>query len=237
MEQINFGLFFSHLAVYLLVWVFAITAQSAATAWMANYYGDPTAKNQGRISFSPFVQADLVGTIILPIISFALGWMSPGTPFIAWGKPVPIDSENFSKPKAAGAMVTLAAIFASTLIAFGAFILIKILFLTNGVEVREFLNVALAKNNTTEFSWLAPIQLMLWYSLVVNVVMVIFSLLPIPPFSGGVVLFSFLPESLKPLKDFFNKFGLIIGLVLVYFVIVRYVMIPVIQFILKLLII
>ncbi len=50
MEKINFAAFFGQLAVYLFVWVFALTAHGALTAWVSNYFGDPTAKNEGRIS-------------------------------------------------------------------------------------------------------------------------------------------------------------------------------------------
>ena len=236
MGKVNFGLFFGHLAVYLLVWVFAITAQGAMTAWMSNYYGDDTAKNEGRISFSPFVQADLLGTIILPTIAFIIGWMTSGIPFIAWGKRVPINAENWRNPKVAGAMVTLAATFASVLIAVISFALLKILFLTNIADANNFLHIVLGKNNATNVSWFAPIQLMLWYSLVLNIALTIFSLLPFPPFSGGAVLFSLLPESFKPVKDFFNRFGLVIALLLVYFVVIDYVLLPAVNFSIRLLV-
>lgn len=78
-----------HLSVYLFVWVFAITCRAAATAWAANYFGDQTAKNAGRISLNPFVQSDLIGTIIIPIVGFVFGWLNPGLgiPFLAWGRP------------------------------------------------------------------------------------------------------------------------------------------------------
>lgn len=236
MEKINLGLFLGHLAVYLFVWVFAVTAQGALTAWMANYYGDDTAKNQGRISLSPFVQADLLGTIIIPVIAFTISWMSMGVPFVAWGKRVPINAENFRKPKTAGVMVTLASTFASVIIAVISFAVLKLLFLSHAADAQNFLQVVLGKNNATEVSWFAPVQLMLWYGMVINIVLVLFSLLPIPPFSGGVVLFSLLPESFKPVKDSFNKFGLVIALLLVYFVVINYVFVPVLNFSIRLLI-
>jgi len=236
MEKINFGLFFGHLAVYLFVWVFAITAQGALTAWMANYYGDDTAKNEGRISFSPFVQADLVGTLILPAVAFTISWMAAGIPFIAWGKRVPIKPENFRNPKIAGVMVTLAATFANVLIALAAFAVLKVLFATHLIDANNFFQIVLGKNSATNVSWFAPVQLMLWYSLAINIVLTLFSLLPVPPFSGGVVLLSFLPESFKPVKDFFNRFGAIIALLLVYFVLIKYAFVPVLNFTIGLLI-
>jgi len=235
MEKINFGLFFGHLAVYLFVWVFAITTQSALTAWLSNHYGDDTAKNEGRISFSPFVQADLLGTIILPSLAFIVGWLSPGIPFVAWGKRVPVNPEKWNNPKVAGIVVTLAGTFASISIAVVSFLFLKLLFVTGISDVDSFVQVVLGKNFATNVNWIAPIELILWYSLVLNLALTIFSLLPFPPFSGGTVLSTFLPESFKPVKDFFNRFGLIIALFLIYFGIIGYVLHPILIFILRLL--
>ncbi len=236
MEQVNFGLFFGHLAVFLFIWVFAITTQGFLTAWMANHYGDDTAKNAGRISFSPFAQADLTGTIIIPAIAFVIGWMTAGVPFIAWGKRIPINSENFRNPKIAGIMVTLAAVFANLAIAVLTFALLKILFVTGILSAENFFDMALNKNFATEVSWLAPFQLMLWYSLLLNLMLVLFGLIPFPPFSGGVVLFSLLPESFKPFKDFFNAYGLFFAIALLFLGFIGYVLLPALNFVIQLLI-
>lgn len=236
MEKINFALFFGHLAVFLFVWIFAITTQNALTAWMSNYFGDDTAKTEGRISFSPFVQADLVGTIILPTIAFIIGWMSPGIPFVGWGKRVPITAEKWRNPKLAGIMVTLAGTFASLLIAVVSFAILKTLLASGIADVNGFLQVVIGKNSATNLSWLAPVEIILWYSLVINIIIALFSLIPFPPFGGGAVLMSLLPESFKPVKDFFNQFGLVIALLLVYFVGVKYVFAPIVNSVWKILI-
>ncbi|MCD9185069.1 MAG: site-2 protease family protein [Pyrinomonadaceae bacterium] len=235
MDKINFGLFFGHLAVYLFVWIFAITTQSALTAWLSNYYGDDTAKSEGRISFSPFVQADLLGTIIIPTIAFIIGWLSPGIPFLAWGKRVPINSKKWNNPKLAGVIVTLGGTFASISIAFVSFLLLKILFVTGVTDTDSFIQIVLGKNFATEVNWGAPILMILWYSLVLNLVLTIFSLIPFPPFGGGAALSHLLPDSFKPVKDFFNRFGIIIALFLIYFGIIGYVLKPVLIFTLSLL--
>jgi Zn-dependent protease len=236
MDKINFTLFFGHLAVYLFVWVFAITTQGALTAWMSNYYGDDTAKNQGRISFSPFAQADLLGTIILPAIAFTIGWMSPGIPFIAWGKRVPIDAEKWKNPKLAGVMVTLASTFASILIALASFILLKTLLATGIADTNGFLQVVFGKNTATNISWLAPVEIVLWYSLAINLVLALFSLIPFPPFNGGVVLLKLFPESFKPVADFLNRFGLLIAILLIYLVGIKYIFTPILIAVLRILI-
>lgn len=236
MEKINFALFFGHLAVYLFVWVFAITAHGAATAWMSNYFGDDTAKNAGRISFSPFVQADLIGTVIFPAIAFTVGWMSVGVPFIGWGKRVPVKSENWRNPKLAGVMVTLASTFVSLAIAFFALVFLKVALTTGITTDAEFLQVVLQKNSAANLSWFAPISIIFWYSLAINIVLAFFSLIPLPPFGGGVALFSLLPESFKPVREFFNKVGLVPALFLMYFVGIPYILMPILNFILNFLI-
>ena len=127
MEKSGLALFLGCLAVYRFVWVFSITTQGWITAWMSNYYGDDTAKNQGRISFSPFVQADLTGTIIWPTVAFAISWLSPGIPFVGWGRRVPINAENWESPKTAGFAVTLSSTFASLALSLFSFAGLKLL--------------------------------------------------------------------------------------------------------------
>lgn len=233
MEKINFALFFGHLAVYLFVWVFALTAHGALTAWLSNYFGDDTAKNEGRISLSPFVQADLKGTIIFPAIAFAIGWFAAGIPLVGWGKRVPINAENWRNPKTAGVVVTLGSTFASLIIAVASFAVLKILLASGITDPRELLQIILTKNSATNLSWLAPVEVILWYSLAINTVLALFSLIPFPPFGGGVALFSLLPESLKPVKVFFNQFGLIIALMFIYFFGVTYIFLPLLNAILN----
>lgn len=233
MEKINFALFFGHLAVYLFVWVFALTAHGALTAWLSNYFGDDTAKNEGRISLSPFAQADLKGTIIFPAIAFAIGWLATGIPIFGWGKRVPIKSENWRNPKTAGVVVALGSTFASLIIAVASFGILKTLLATGIADTSGFLQIILTKNSATNLSWLAPVEVILWYSLAINTVLALFSLIPFPPFSGGVALFSLLPESLKPLKVFFNQFGLIIALMFIYFFGATYLFLPLLNSILN----
>ena len=233
MEKINFALFFGHLAVYLFVWVFALTAHGALTAWLSNYFGDDTAQNAGRISLSPFVQADLVGTIILPTIAFTLGWLATGIPFIGWGKRVPIKAENWRNPKLAGVVVTLGSTFASILIAVVSFGILKTMLATGIADTGSFLQIIFSRTPPAEISLLAPIEIILWYSLAVNTVLALFSLIPFPPFSGGVALFSLLPDFLKPIKTFFNQYGLILALLFIYFFGITYVFAPLLTLILK----
>jgi len=83
----------------------AITIHEFAHAWMANYYGDPTAKLMGRLSFNPLVHLDLIGTIFLLVAGFG------------WGKPVMVNPNNFKNPKLDNITVSLAGPMSNLLLA------------------------------------------------------------------------------------------------------------------------
>ncbi|MBI2453082.1 site-2 protease family protein [Candidatus Peregrinibacteria bacterium] len=87
---------FSYFLYFIPALVIAITVHEFSHAWMANYFGDPTARYEGRISLNPLRHMDIVGTLML----FFVG--------IGWGKPVPVDSRHFRNPKVQGALVALA---------------------------------------------------------------------------------------------------------------------------------
>lgn len=227
MENNNFALLFGHLAVYLFVWVFAITAQSAATAWMSNRYGDDTARNAGRVTLNPFVQADLIGTILLPVLGFVMSWFGGGIPLVAWGKQVPIDGDKWRNPKLAGVMVALSSTFVSIALAVVCLLLLKMLFVTGLADADSFVQTVLRRDPANGISWIAPFTLIFWYGMVLNIALTVFSLLPFPPFAGGAVLSAVLPASFRPMLNFFQQYGLIIAIALIYFRVLNYVIDPI----------
>ena len=81
----------------------SIAVHEFAHALLANRLGDNTAKNQGRLTLNPFKHADLIGTVIMPLASFASGFA-----LIGWAKPVPIDRRNFKNPFKDDAVVSFA---------------------------------------------------------------------------------------------------------------------------------
>lgn len=228
MEKTNFALLFGHLAIYLFVWVFAVTTRAAAMAWTSNRFGDDTAKNQGRITLNPFVQADLLGTIIIPAAVFVLGWVAGGIPFVAWGKPVPVDENNWHKPRLAGAMVSLSEIFVNLSIALVSFLILKSLIFSGVVGQQEFIQLLLRTEEGANTSSLTPLTLILWYGLILNLALAVLSLIPFPPFNGGMIVKAIFPQSLKPIFEKIGNLGIIPVLLLIYFVIVPFVFVPMI---------
>jgi Zn-dependent protease len=177
--------------------VFAITLHEVAHGWAAKQLGDPTAFQLGRLSANPIRHIDPIGTIIVPI---GLALLTNGATTFGWAKPVPVVFGNLRNPKrdmilvaAAGpganlAMATFWAIFAMLIFGLG---------LSDG-GVGGWLILGCA------------------VGISVNVLLMVFNLLPIPPLDGGRVLTGLLPQ---PASDFVARiepFGFIIVLLLVF---------------------
>ncbi|WP_019140677.1 site-2 protease family protein [Noviherbaspirillum massiliense] len=158
------------IAVYALPVLFAITLHEAAHAYAAKYFGDSTAYMQGRMSLNPIKHIDPFGTIIIPVLLYAVG-----SPFLfGYAKPVPIEYGNLRKPKRDMAWVALAGPGANFLMAL-LWMIFAIMLGTFGLEEEFFMRMAQA-------------------GILMNLVMFAFNLFPIPPLDGGRVLTSMLPH-------------------------------------------
>jgi Zn-dependent protease len=155
--------------------------------WMANELGDPTAKNAGRLTLNPLAHLDLWGSIVLPIfLYFSTGFI------FGYAKPVPYNPYNLRDPKYDPVKVALAGPLSNLALAifFGLFIR----FVPIG---NEFL-----------ISLLGVI-------VVINLILFIFNMIPLPQLDGSRVIFPFLP---KPLQEFYvraESFGMIIALIFI----------------------
>jgi hypothetical protein len=101
MGNINPAEFVSSLIIYMVVWIFAVSAHEAAHAWMSLKYGDDTAYLMGRVTLNPLPHIDPIGTLLLPIIGFVVGYVPGGVgiPLIMWGQtdagePVKVEEER-----------------------------------------------------------------------------------------------------------------------------------------------
>jgi len=150
----------------LVVLFFSIVLHEIAHGSVAFHLGDPTAKNEGRLTLNPLKHIDLFGTIILPLLLL----LSTGGrgPIIGWAKPVPINPFNFRDQKWGTLKVSVAGPATNFLLA-----------LIFGLAIR-FLAL--------------PEDILLLFSVIVlyNFAWGIFNLLPFPPFDGSHILFTFL---------------------------------------------
>ena len=102
MEGINIAELVSHLVIYMVVLLLAISAHEAGHAWMSHKFGDDTAYMLGRVTLNPIAHTDPIGTLLIPISRFlfgAVGGALGSIPLIGWGKPTPVNPRNWTNYK------------------------------------------------------------------------------------------------------------------------------------------
>jgi Zn-dependent protease len=200
----------------LIVFLFAISFHESAHAWMANRCGDPTARMLGRISLNPIKHIDPLGTIVLPLVA-----MLTHIPVLGWAKPTPVDPRNFRNQVMDDILTSVVGPISNFAIASGAVLILAVVSLTSqiGHDIVHNMPWAYVTNNLDVLagqtnSWLMPISLLTYELMVINLVLGVFNLIPVPPLDGSHVLRHLLPESVRRVYDTMGWFAL---LALVYF--------------------
>jgi Zn-dependent protease len=179
------------LSVWVLPLLFAITLHEVAHGWTARYLGDPTAHDLGRLSLNPLRHIDPVGTILVPLLLFFLGGFVFG-----WAKPVPVNMARLNNPKRDMAVVAAAGPLSNLLMA-----------------LLWALAAKLGMGLYGEFNWMAmPLLYMGQVGIMINLILMILNLLPVPPLDGGRVLAGVLPDRLAYAFAKIEPFGLFIVL-------------------------
>lgn len=172
--------------------IFAITVHEAAHAWIASKLGDQTASIMGRVTLNPAKHIDPIGTIILPLLMLSFGGFIFG-----WAKPVPIVWKNLRHPRRDKALVAIAGPAANLLMAFFWAAIAKLshmAFLSPSLQ--SFQHVALFFRLTSGFG------------IMINCVLLVINLIPIPPLDGSRVVSSLLPPTLAHKYDKLEWYGL-----------------------------
>jgi len=191
----------------IIAFLFAISVHESAHAWMANRRGDPTARMLGRITLNPIKHIDPVGTVLLPLIAaFA------HIPMIGWAKPTPVNPRNFQNPILDDVLTSVVGPVSNFVVATGATAALLLLRVSSpaGRQVTD----ALIGWHQLSDSALFPVCLLAYEFLVINVLLAVFNLIPIPPLDGSHVLRHFLPEGILRVYDMLGFVGL---MVFVYF--------------------
>ncbi len=205
----------------------AIIGHEIMHGWVAYMYGDATAKNAGRLSINPLIHIDLIGTIIVPATMYFLPILLGGQSgfLFGWAKPVPVDMRHVIQKGGynAAMQVDLAGIVYNFTLAVFASIAI----------------VSMPKPITTDGIFYIFTYLFVFQLLVINVILGVFNLLPIPQFDGAhFVMHLALKYKLNFIAEFFYKnerYGMIIVLVILITPLKDYLLILPVQTILNLL--
>jgi len=161
------------IAVSVLPVLFAITVHEVAHGWVAKHLGDPTAERLGRLTLNPLKHIDPIGTVLIPAVLIVL---KAGFLF-GWAKPVPVTWENLRRPKRDMVLVAAAGPVANLLMAL----------MWGGIA-----KAGVLLENTAP--WAAePMQYMGVIGILINALLMVFNLLPLPPLDGGRVAVGLLP--------------------------------------------
>jgi len=219
MEELNT---IQKIAVMALPLVFAIVFHEVAHGWVANKLGDHTARDMGRLTLNPISHIDLFGTIIMPLMLFVL---TNGRMVFGYAKPVPINPYNFKDPKKGMALSSLAGPGINLVMAISFSFLLRIaLPMIEGVTPKQI------------WAWFAlPVTLMLGYGVIINVVLGVLNMIPIPPLDGSRVMYWILPPKPAAMYYRLEPYGMIIVMVLFGFNLISKIIGPIIQPILTLL--
>jgi len=180
----------------LAILLMSVVIHEVSHGIVALWQGDPTAKLMGRLTLNPIKHLDLWGSFLVPLTLFIF---SGGNFLFGWAKPVPYNPYNLRNQKWGSAMVGAAGPAAN--------ILIAIVF---GLSLR-FMPMA------TDLPLLQNLIQIFAIIVLLNILLAVFNLVPIPPLDGSKVLFSMLPPSMSHIQMFLERYGFIILLFFIFF--------------------
>lgn len=201
------------IAIWALPLIFAITLHEVAHGFVASLFGDYTAKLSGRLTLNPIKHIDPIGTILIPLIMLYFSNFIFG-----WAKPVPVDPRNMHHPRRDMAIVALAGPLSNLLMAMFWGLIAKVGFLVE-------------QGNGAWFG--IPLIYMGSAGIMINVVLGVLNLIPLPPLDGGKVLSSLLPPRAAYSFNMIEPYGFYILILLMFTGVLSNIMAPFVFFLIN----
>lgn len=201
----NIAILIQRLSIIALPLLFAITLHEAAHGWVAHRKGDPTARLAGRLTMNPIVHIDPFGTILVPLFLYLI---SSGQFVFGQARPVPVNPANLKRPRTDMALVAVAGPGTNLLLAIlsGFFLRIILIFNPDLPQLLDFSRGGVAGEWSAAL--LVPLSWMLIESVQINVLFMVFNLIPVPPLDGGRVAVGILPYNASRTLASVEPFGI-----------------------------
>ena len=181
--------------MHYLCLLFSLCFHEAAHAIVANRCGDPTARLMGRATLNPLAHIDPIGTVVMPLLM-----MFTGFPYLfGWAKPVPVNPRNLHNMRRDEVLVSAAGPLSNILLALTLLVVLKV--------------VVLAATMSTNVALLFVLMKLISYMVMINFLLALFNLIPVPPLDGSRLLYPVLSPGGKRALEQIGPFGIIIAII------------------------
>src|SRR5688572_14916021 len=187
------GIDLVQILIVLVVLISSLSVHEAAHAFAADRLGDSTARQLGRLSLNPAVHIDPIGTLVFPLIAFLTG-----VPLIGWAKPVPVNTRFLKHPKRDFAIIAAAGPASNLVMA------------AIGAAVLALTRNAAGPGDIAAGAITDPLVPFFFTFAIVNVLLAVFNMIPVPPLDGGNVLIGLLPAGPSRLIEQLRPYGILI---------------------------
>jgi Zn-dependent protease len=194
----------------LAVLLFSLSIHESAHARAAEWRGDSTARQLGRITLNPIPHIDPIGTLLFPLMGMIFGGV-----FFGWAKPVPVNPGNFKNPRTDHVLVAAAGPASNLVAAIGFLLALKLLIANFAADIMA------------QHSVIYPLAHLVEVGVVLNVILLVFNLIPIPPLDGSWILAGLLPGRFTGIFDAIRPYGFMLLLVLLWSGLVEAILGPV----------
>jgi Zn-dependent protease len=213
---------FATILIQFAVLLFSLSIHEASHAWMADRLGDYTARYLGRVTLNPIAHIDPVGTVLFPIIAFFTG-----LPIIGWAKPVPVNPVHLRRPRRDHMLISVAGPGSNFLAAAVSFVTLAVFMLTSPKAAGLIINMSETWRIPQQQTVFAPLLGLVFFCLVINLLLALFNILPIPPLDGHWILHALLPYNASRVLERVGGFGILILYGLMFMGLFRYLLMPI----------